>query len=72
VQVTELLVKHGATVNVSDLWKFTPLHEAAAKGGGRTNLTIYSMLRIRDILVWIRIRGSMPLINGSGSFYFRH
>ena len=30
-QVTELLVKHGATVNVSDLWKFTPLHEAAAK-----------------------------------------
>ena len=24
-------MKHGATVNVSDLWKFTPLHEAAAK-----------------------------------------
>ena len=22
----------GASVNVSDLWKFTPLHEAAAKG----------------------------------------
>jgi tankyrase len=37
-QVTELLVKHGATVNVSDLWKFTPLHEAAAKVGGRTSL----------------------------------
>ena len=31
-EVTELLVKHGASVNVSDLWKFTPLHEAAAKG----------------------------------------
>jgi ankyrin repeat protein len=30
--VTELLVKHGANVNVADLWKFTPLHEAAAKG----------------------------------------
>ena len=30
--MTELLVKHGASVNVSDLWKFTPLHEAAAKG----------------------------------------
>ncbi len=29
---------------------------------------------IRDILVWIRIRGSMPLTNGSGSVscYFRH
>lgn len=31
-EVTELLVKHGASVNVADLWKFTPLHEAAAKG----------------------------------------
>lgn len=31
-KVTELLVKHGANVNVADLWKFTPLHEAAAKG----------------------------------------
>ena len=30
------------------------------------------VLRIHDILVWIRIRGSMPLTNGSGSFYFRH
>lgn len=25
-------MKHGASVNVADLWKFTPLHEAAAKG----------------------------------------
>lgn len=32
LQVAELLVKHGAVVNVADLWKFTPLHEAAAKG----------------------------------------
>ena len=37
-----------------------------------------SVLRIHDILVWIRIRGSMPLTNksgsgcGSGSFYFHH
>ncbi len=32
------------------------------------------MLRIHDILGWIRIRGSMPRINGSGSgsCYFRH
>jgi hypothetical protein len=31
-----------------------------------------AVLRIHDILVWIRIRirGSMPLTNGSGSFYF--
>ena len=26
-EVTELLVKHGASVNVCDLWRFTPLHE---------------------------------------------
>ncbi len=32
------------------------------------------VFRILDILVWIRIRicGSMPLTNGSGSCYFRH
>ncbi len=32
-----------------------------------TNLAV---LRIHNILVWIRIRGSMPLTNGSGSFCF--
>ena len=26
------LLQHGACVNVADLWKFTPLHEAASKG----------------------------------------
>jgi hypothetical protein len=31
-----------------------------------------AVLRIHDILVWVRIRGSMLLTNGSGSFYFRH
>jgi hypothetical protein len=29
-----------------------------------------AVFRIHDILVWIRIRGSMPLTNRSGSFYF--
>jgi hypothetical protein len=36
---------------------------------------LYSaVLRIHDILVWIRIRGSMPLTNGcgSGSFSIHH
>ncbi len=27
-----ILFQHGACVNAADLWKFTPLHEAAAKG----------------------------------------
>jgi ankyrin repeat protein len=31
-EVTELLVKHGASVKVADLWKFTPFHEAAVNG----------------------------------------
>jgi hypothetical protein len=31
-----------------------------------------TVLRIQDILLWIRIRGSLPLTNGSGSCYFRH
>lgn len=31
-EVTEMLIEHNANVNVADLWKFTPLHEAAAKG----------------------------------------
>ncbi len=30
------------------------------------------VLRINDILVWIRIGGAMPLTNWSGSCYFRH
>lgn len=30
-EVTEMLIKHGANVNATDLWAFTPLHEAASK-----------------------------------------
>lgn len=46
-EVTELLVKHGASVNVADLWKFTPLHEAAAKGKYEI---VKLLLRVRIIL----------------------
>jgi hypothetical protein len=37
-------------------------------------LKIYPVFRVHDVLVWIRIRGSMPMTNGSGSesCYFRH
>ena len=31
LQVSELLIKHGANVNAMDLWQFTPLHEASSK-----------------------------------------
>ncbi len=36
--------------------------------------SLEAVLRIHDIVVWIRIRGSMPLTHGSGSgsFYFHH
>ncbi len=33
-------------------------------------VALMAVLRIHDILVWIRIRRSMPLTNGSGSCYF--
>ncbi len=45
-------MKHGATVNVSDLWKFTPLHEAAAKAGGRTSLSDYCNQRSVSMTFW--------------------
>jgi hypothetical protein len=41
----------------------------------RTKVSYQPVLRIHDILAWIRIRGSMPVTNGSGSgscFFFRH
>ncbi len=40
----------------------------------RENVLFFWVLWIHDILVWnrIRIRGSMPLTNGYGSFYFHH
>jgi hypothetical protein len=44
--------------------------------GGMGEDVLAAVLRIHDILVWIRIRGSMPLTNvfgcGSGSFNFHH
>jgi hypothetical protein len=33
----------------------------------RGEVVFLAWLRINDILVWIRIRGSMPLTTGSGS-----
>jgi hypothetical protein len=40
----------------------------------KQNSTLFAVFRIHNFLVWIRIRGSMPLTNGSGSgpCYFRH
>ncbi len=41
-----------------------------------SRISLEAVLRIHDILMWIRIRRSMPLTNGSGSgfgsCYFRH
>jgi hypothetical protein len=69
------------TVCARQLKRFA--HPLTLMGGGniavlstvRTRIgfnTCESVFRIHDILVWIRIRirGSMPLTNGSGSFYF--
>jgi hypothetical protein len=57
----------------------TPSLDAVIKGSCITQgvncvpgMLLNAVLRIHDILVWIRIRGSMPLTNGSGSCYFHH
>jgi hypothetical protein len=39
--------------------------------GSCASILYESVLRIHD-MVWIRIRGSMPLTSGSGSCFFRH
>ncbi len=48
-----------------------PLHTTEIK---RRSPLFLSVLRIHDLLAWIRIRmrGSMPLVNGSRSWYFHH
>lgn len=42
-------MRHGACVNVADLWKFTPLHEAAAKG--KYDI-VKLLLKVRKFLVF--------------------
>jgi hypothetical protein len=53
-----------------------PGAEEGAGGGQQAAEDFQAVLRIHDILLWIRIRirGSMPLTNGSGSglFSFHH
>lgn len=50
-----MLIKHGANVNVSDLWKFTPLHEAAAKGK-------YEIVRLLLQVLFIIFRNSLETV----------
>jgi hypothetical protein len=52
---------HPAGVRVSP----SPLHLHHLQGS-RQVCAQRAVLRIHDILMWIRIRGSMPLTNGSG------
>jgi len=43
------VMQHGACVNVADLWKFTPLHEAAAKGKFEI---CRLLLKVSSTLLW--------------------
>lgn len=52
--MAELLVRHGASVNVADLWKFTPLHEAAAKGKYEICKLLLKVRRRKKITMKIR------------------
>jgi hypothetical protein len=55
-EVTELLVRAGADVNATDLWAFTPLHEAASKARleVRENYSIDFMLCFHHVVIKIR------------------
>uniref|UniRef100_A0A3B3ZNX3 Uncharacterized protein n=1 Tax=Periophthalmus magnuspinnatus TaxID=409849 RepID=A0A3B3ZNX3_9GOBI len=63
-EVAELLVRHGASVNVADLWKFTPLHEAAAKGNKIQMLlclmTIFNNIHLRALCALLLAHGADP------------
>jgi hypothetical protein len=81
------LFRHpGETVRILQSVVVAGAHHVAVVIAGRAltpakhTVLFIAVLPIHDILVWIRIRGSMPLTNGSGfgsgcesgSFYFRH
>jgi ataxia telangiectasia mutated family protein len=56
-------------------WKKLCDEDGGQKNKGNRQVALIhlkAVLRIHDILGWIRIRGSMPLTNGSGSCYFCH
>jgi hypothetical protein len=57
-------VKACRTIKLLLSWQ--PLGKYILKGSTLYLYTMNAVFRIHDILVWIRIRGSMPLTNGSG------
>jgi hypothetical protein len=69
--LAQLTLPHGAEpasrLNLQQL--YGPKQEAV-----KNNRLLGSLLRIHGILGWIRIRirGSLPQTNGSGSCYFRY
>ncbi len=65
-EMTVLACRHPVLLiqQLNTVWKYVGLNQNQC----------WAVLRIHDILGWIRIRilGSMPLTNGSGSCYIRH
>ncbi|CAH1642139.1 unnamed protein product [Spodoptera littoralis] len=75
-ELTELLVSAGAGVNAADLWRFTPLHEAAAKGKAdihgadptrrnRDGLTPLQLVRAGDSDTADALRGDAALLDAA-------
>ena len=58
-----ILFQHGAVVNVADLWKFTPLHEASAKGKFEICRLLLKVGQIQcSVVVFERVVGAVNLL----------
>lgn len=65
-EVTQLLIKHGASVNAVDLWQFSPLHEAASKSRSVSFFNHHTNYIPSKWTVLMKVRG---IQNGSFLIY---
>ena len=68
----DMLLKLRANLQLQQLTRLCLLSTLTFRQLAASCLYSVPVLRIRDILVRIRIRGPVPLTNGSGSCYFCH
>jgi hypothetical protein len=73
VSANENCCAHHVTWSPNKLWRYNSIFNLwiwFCRQSRMSRILVKPVLRIRDILVRIRIPGSVPLTNGSGSCYF--